>query len=87
LAGQRRFSDTDLNHAVNAVADDLLHVTRAGDEGLRDAVNLFANAVPTYLANGWQAHDSAQARTRLQQVTSDNYDEDLDTVLDWIASA
>jgi hypothetical protein len=69
---------------LNAVADDLLEVADAGDEGLRDALNLTVNAALVYLEHGWIDADPAAARNRLEQVATSNYDEDLDTILGWI---
>lgn len=69
---------------LNAVADDLLHVTQAGEEGLRDALNLVVNAAVVYLERGWIDADPSAARDRLEQVASNSYDVDLDTILGWI---
>jgi len=69
---------------LNAAADDLLHLTQAGDEGLRDALNLAVNAALLYLEHGWLDADPAAARDRLEQVATSSYDEDLDTILGWI---
>jgi hypothetical protein len=87
LAGQLRHSDLDVSLAFGAAADDLLDVVDAPEQGLRDAVNLLANALPMYLAHGWTGHDPGQARTRLQQVTAGNYGQDLATILTWITVA
>ncbi|HZM79922.1 MAG TPA: hypothetical protein VFC19_29670 [Candidatus Limnocylindrales bacterium] len=69
---------------LNAVADDLLQVKQAGEEGLRDALNLAVNAASLYMEKGWTEADPSAARDRLEQVASSAYGEDLDTILSWI---
>lgn len=64
--------------ALNAAADDILDAVHAGDQGLRDGLNLVVNATLAYLAG--QATD-------LRQVVAQNYDEDYRTVLSWIEVA
>ena len=56
-----RYDERDIGAVLNAVADDVLDVTDAGDEGLRDAINLMVNAALTYLRHGWRDHDPAAA--------------------------
>lgn len=74
-----------MHSTINAVADDILDVTEAGDTGLRDALNLMVNAIGVYLAEGWSQHDPCQARQRLSAVADQSDAEaDLDTVIGWI---
>jgi hypothetical protein len=83
--GQGQAATVDTIAAVlNTVADDILQVANAGDEGLRDAINLTINAAITYLQRGWLTADTVTARDRLDQVAASNYDADLDTILSWI---
>jgi len=89
LPGHQRantYDERDIGAVLNAVADDILDVTDAGDEGLRDAINLMVNAALTYLRHGWRDHDPAAARQRLGDVADSDYDDDnhLDTIIGWI---
>ena len=72
------YTHEQVANALNAAADDILEAVDAGDEGLRDALNLMVNAVGHYLANPTE-------RT-LEHVVDDGYDADLDEVLSWISN-
>jgi hypothetical protein len=69
------YSIEEVTAALNRAADDLLQVTDAGDEGVRDAVNLLVNAAMAYL--------TGEAGT-LTEVAEKNYDVPLDNILGWI---
>ena len=70
------FTFEQVTEAANLAADDILDAVNAGDTGLRDALNLMANAVCDYLTDP-QHRD-------LNTVVEHGYDADLDEVLDWI---
>lgn len=70
------YTHDDVASALNRAADDILEATEAGDEGLRDALNLMVNAALSYL--------SGSADT-LAGVAEANYDSTLDEILGWIA--
>jgi hypothetical protein len=72
------FSEQEVLDALNAAADDILDAVDAGDEGLRDGINLMVNATIAYLRG--DASD-------LHDVVDGNYGENLDTVLGWIGEA
>jgi hypothetical protein len=72
------FSAQQVTDAVNRAADDILDAVDAGDEGLRDAVNLMVNATVAYL--------TGQAQN-LTEVVRQGYDADYQTVLTWIEVA
>jgi len=78
---ERAEAAMNISDVLNAVVDDLLHVTQAGEEGLRDALNLVVNAAVVYLERGWLDANSCVARDRLEQVAGSSYDVDLDTIL------
>jgi hypothetical protein len=59
----------------NHAADDFLDAVDAGDEGLRDGLNLLVNATIAYL--------TGQAET-LHDVVEHSYDADYEEVLSWI---
>lgn len=66
----------EVSAALNRAADDVLDVTNAGDEGLRDAINLVVNAAGSYL--------KGEAGS-LAEVAEKNYDEAaLEDILGWI---
>jgi hypothetical protein len=72
------FTEQQVADAVNHAADDILDVVEAGDEGLRDAMNLMVNATVAYLTGEAQ---------NLQDVVEQDYDADYPTVLSWIEAA
>jgi hypothetical protein len=72
------FTDADVLTALNEATDDILDAVDAGDEGLRDALNLMVNATIAYLRGG--ARD-------LRQAVEHSYGEDYETVLGWAAQA
>lgn len=72
------FSAQQVTDAVNRAADDILDAVDAGDEGLRDAMNLIVNATVAYL--------TGQAQN-LEEVVQQGYDADYPTVLTWIEVA
>jgi hypothetical protein len=72
------FTDGDVLTALNEAADDILDAVDAGDEGLRDALNLMINATIAYLRG--------EARG-LRQAVEHSYGEDYETVLGWAAQA
>jgi hypothetical protein len=72
------FSQEEVSDALNHAADDILNAVDAGDEGLRDGLNLMVNATLSYLAG---EADS------LQDVVESNYDDEYDTVLGWVEQA
>jgi hypothetical protein len=73
------FTREEVTQALNQAADDILDAVDAGDEGLRDGLNLLVNASVAYLAG---------EADNLQDVVEGNYgDEDYETVLSWIEQA
>jgi len=72
------FTQQQVLDALNEAANDILHAVHAGDEGLRDGINLMVNATIAYLCG--EAED-------LQDVVEGSYGEDYDTVLGWIEAA
>jgi len=72
------FTEQQVADALNEAADDILDAVEAGDEGLRDGLNLLVNATLAYLTG--QAQD-------LSEVVEQKYGDDLDTVLRWIEEA
>jgi hypothetical protein len=74
----RAFTEGQVLDALNEAADDILDALDAGDEGLRDAVNLMVNATIAYLRG---------EATDLHEVAEGSYGEDLDTILGWIGEA
>ena len=72
------FTQQQVLDALNEAANDILHAVHAGDEGLRDGINLMINATIAYLCG--EADD-------LHDVVDVSYDEDYDTVLGWIEAA
>jgi hypothetical protein len=71
------FTAEQVLHALNTAANDILDAARAGDEGLRDGINLMVNATIAYLRG--EADD-------LHDVAEGGYGEDLAT-LGWIGEA
>jgi hypothetical protein len=69
------FTREQVADALNQAADDILDAVDAGDEGLRDALNLMVNATVAYLVG--------EERT-LRDVVDSSYEADLPTVLGWI---
>ncbi len=69
------FTDDDVVTALNQAADDILDAVDAGDEGLRDALNLMVNATIAYLRG--DARD-------LREAVEHSYGEDHETVLGWV---
>ena len=72
------FTEQQVADAVNHAADDILDTVEAGDDGLRDAMNLIVNATLAYL--------TGQAQN-LQHVVEQGYEADYPTVLRWIEVA
>lgn len=72
------FTEQQVADAVNHAAGDILEAVEAGDEGLRDAMNLIVNATLGYLTGEAQ---------NLQDVVEQGYDADYPTVLSWIEAA
>jgi hypothetical protein len=72
------FTAQQVLDALNDAANDILDAVDAGDEGLRDGINLMVNATIAYLRG--EASD-------LHDVADANYGEDLDTILGWIGEA
>lgn len=72
------FTEQQVAEALNHAADDILDAVDAGDEGLRDGLNLLVNAAIAYLTG--QAQD-------LHDVVERNYDDDSEEVLSWIEVA
>lgn len=72
------FTEQQVAAALNHAADDILDAVDAGDEGLRDGLNLLVNAAVAYL--------TGQAQN-LQEVVQQGYDADYPTVLGWIETA
>ena len=66
----------DVRRALNQAADDILEALEAGDEGIRDVVNLMVNASFAYLTGAAQD---------LAGVVGDSYGEatTLEEVLEW----
>jgi hypothetical protein len=73
--GPVTYTEEQVAEALNQAADDILDAVDAGDQGLRDAMNLIVNAATAYLTG--QASD-------LSAVIEHNYDADYPTVLSWI---
>jgi hypothetical protein len=74
-AGPVTYTEEQITEALSQAADDILDAVEAGDEGIRDALNLIVNAATAYLTG--QAFD-------LSAVIEHNYDADYLTVLSWI---
>lgn len=72
------FTEQQVAAALNHAADDILDAVDAGDEGLRDGLNLLVNATVAYLTGRAQ---------NLQEVVGQGYDADYPTVLSWIETA
>jgi hypothetical protein len=72
------FTEQQVLDALNDAANDILDAVDAGDEGLRDGINLMVNATIGYLRG--EASD-------LHDVAEGSYSEDLDTILGWIGEA
>jgi hypothetical protein len=72
------FTQQQILDALNEAANDILAAVHAGDEGLRDAINLMVNATIAYLCG--EAQD-------LHDVVDVSYGEDYHTVLGWIEAA
>ena len=72
---RKAHSTDEVGGALNKAADEILEVTEAEDEGLRDGLNLLVNATTAYLTG--EAED-------LEQVAEKNYDADLDSIVSWI---
>jgi hypothetical protein len=72
------FSQEEVSDALNQAADDILDAVDAGDEGLRDGLNLMVNATLSYLAG---------EADNLQDVVESNYGDEYDTVLGWVEQA
>jgi hypothetical protein len=72
------FTEQQVLDALNDAANDILDAVDAGDEGLRDGINLMVNATIGYLRG--EASD-------LHDVAKGSYSEDLDTILGWIGEA
>ncbi len=72
------FTRQQILDAVNEAANDILDAVHAGDEGLRDGINLMVNTSIAHLCG--QARD-------LEGVVQSNYGEDYQTVLGWVAAA
>ncbi|GAA0908660.1 hypothetical protein [Virgisporangium aurantiacum] len=72
------FAEHEVLDALNYAANDILDAVDAGDEGLRDDINLMVNATIAYLRG--DASD-------LDDVAERSYGEKLDTILDWIRAA
>jgi hypothetical protein len=70
------FTKEQVGDALNQAADEILDAVNAGDEGLRDALNLMINATGAYLAD--------EADTLREVVEGDD---DYETVLSWIETA
>lgn len=72
------FTEEQVSATLNRAADDILDAVNAGEQGLRDALNLIANATAAYLTG--QAHT-------LEQVVEQRYDASYQQLLDWIKVA
>jgi len=77
-AAAATFTEQQVHDALNDAADDILDAVGAGDEGLRDGINLMVNATIAYLRG--EAAD-------LHAVAEGSYGEDLHTILGWIGEA
>jgi len=77
-AAPATFTEQEISAALNQAADDILDAVDAGDEGLRDGLNLMVNTTLAYLRG--EAAD-------LHEVAEGSYGEDLDTILGWIGEA
>jgi hypothetical protein len=77
-AAPATFTEQQVLDALNDAANDILDAVDAGDEGLRDGINLMVNATIAYLRG--EAAD-------LHDVADGSYGEDLDTILGWIGQA
>lgn len=65
-----------VSDAVNKAANDIIEAVDAGEEGLRDALNLMVNATICYLDG---------TASTLAEVAEQNYDEaSIEDILDWI---
>jgi len=69
------FTDGQVVDALNRAADDILDAVQAGDDGLRDGINLMVNATISYLRG--DAGD-------LHAVADGSYGTTLETILGWI---
>ena len=72
------FTAQQVLDALNHAADDILDAVDAGDEGLRDGINLMVNATIAYLRG-----DAAN----LHDVADVSYGEDLDTIVSQVEEA
>ncbi|GAB1646785.1 hypothetical protein [Krasilnikovia sp. MM14-A1259] len=72
------YTDAQVAGALNQAADDILEAVSAGDEGLRDGLNLMANATAHYLRHGDQA--------TLHAAIEASYDDDPAQILSWVAT-
>ena len=72
------FTEQQVGDALNNAADDILNAVDAGEQGLRDALNLIVNAAVAYLTGRAQ---------NLQQVVEQGYDAGYEEVLGWIEVA
>jgi hypothetical protein len=72
------FTHEQVLNALNQAVDDILAAVHAGDEGLRDAMNLMVNATVAY------RRGTAQD---LQEAVEHSYGADYQTVLGWIEVA
>jgi hypothetical protein len=72
------FTRQEVSDALNRAADDILDEVDAGDEGLRDGLNLMVNATVSYLVG---------EANNLWDVVESNYDAAFDTVMGWIEEA
>ncbi|MEJ3741799.1 hypothetical protein WEI85_00655 [Actinomycetes bacterium KLBMP 9797] len=72
------FNEQQVGDALNRAADDILDAVGAGDQGLRDAMNLITNAAVAYLTGRAQ---------NLRHVVEQGYEADYPTVLSWIKEA
>lgn len=72
------FTEQQVGAALNHAADDILDAVDAGDEGLRDGLNLLVNAAVAYLTGRAQ---------NLREVVQQGYDADYEDVLGWIEVA
>jgi len=72
------FTKQQVGDALNNAADDILEAVDAGDDDLRDALNLIVNATVAYLTGRAQ---------NLQEVVEQGYDAGYEEVLGWIEVA
>jgi hypothetical protein len=74
---EERYTEAEVNAALNRACDDIIEAAELPDMGARDALNLLVNAAVTYLTGG--ASD-------LSEVVDACYDTDttLAHVLAWI---